>query len=262
MHVDRTLARDAFEAYVSGYDARNPRIALKVEHTIRVAELCDEIARSLGLSPEEIDLAWLVGLLHDVGRFEQVRRYNSFNDRATVSHAALGVEVLFGTRAQEGIIRNFAPSPDEDGLIRRSVALHSELRLPDSLEERDRTFCNILRDADKIDILKVNCINTSEEIYGVSNREMAESILSDEVERVFYEHRCIPRDIKSSPIDLVVGHICFAYELVYPISLEIVLKQGHLQQILDRRFEDPDTDKRFRRMGQHIRMWACEKVRL
>lgn len=258
MHVDRTQARGAFDAYVSGYDEQNPRIALKAEHTIRVAELCDEIARSLGLSSEDVDLAWLVGLLHDIGRFEQVRRYDSFNDRATVSHAALGIEVLFGTRGQKGIIRRFASSPEEDDLIRRAVALHSELGLPDGLDKRHRTFCNILRDADKIDILKVNCINTPEEIYGVSEREMAESIISDEVERAFYEHRCIPRTIKRSPIDLIVGHVCFAYELVYPTSLEIVLRQGHLQQILGRRFDDPKTDERFRRMGEHMRAWISE----
>jgi putative nucleotidyltransferase with HDIG domain len=261
MHVDRTLARGAFDAYVSRYDARNPRIALKVEHTARVADLCDEIARSLGLSHEDVDLAWLVGLLHDIGRFEQVRRFDSFNDRATVSHAALGVEVLFSTREQGGIIRRFAPSPEEDDLIRRAVALHSELALPDRLDERDRTFCNILRDADKIDILKVNCINTAEEIYGVSEREMAESQLTDEVEQAFYEHRCIPRGIKKSPVDLVVGHVCFAYELVYPISLEIMLRQGHLQQILERRFDDPETDRRFRSMGRHMMEWVGERVR-
>ena len=42
-------------------------------------------------------------------------------------------------------------------------------RLPDSeeLDERTAMFCHILRDADKIDILKVNVEFPLEEIYNV-----------------------------------------------------------------------------------------------
>jgi HD superfamily phosphohydrolase YqeK len=76
MHIDRDRAAHAFERYVERFDPQDPKIALKVEHTRRVADLAEKIARSLpeGASPEYVDLAWLLGLLHDVGRFEQVRR--------------------------------------------------------------------------------------------------------------------------------------------------------------------------------------------
>ena len=68
--LDRQKARAAFAAYVAPYDMENPRIALKVAHTYRVAALCERIARAEGLSSEEADIAWLCGLLHDIGRFE------------------------------------------------------------------------------------------------------------------------------------------------------------------------------------------------
>ena len=54
------------------------RVKLKIDHTYRVAALCARIAQSLALPPEDVDLAWLSGILHDVGRFEQLRRYNTF----------------------------------------------------------------------------------------------------------------------------------------------------------------------------------------
>ena len=47
------------------------------------------------MSKEDIDLAWLTGLLHDIGRFEQVRRYGTFNDAKSIDHGKLGVEILF-----------------------------------------------------------------------------------------------------------------------------------------------------------------------
>lgn len=73
--IDKDKARRAFEDYTNRYDVTNKKIWLKVEHTYRVAELCEVISASVGYAGQDDALAWLVGLLHDVGRFEQIRRY-------------------------------------------------------------------------------------------------------------------------------------------------------------------------------------------
>lgn len=88
--IDRDRARAAFKSYTDAYDATNPRIALKIEHTYHVAEACDAVAREQGWSSEDIDLAWLCGLLHDMGRFEQLRRWDTFKDAESMSHAGAG----------------------------------------------------------------------------------------------------------------------------------------------------------------------------
>lgn len=156
--IDRDRARVAFKSYTDAYDATNPRIALKIEHTYHVAEACDAIAREQGWSPEDIDLAWLCGLLHDMGRFEQLRRWDTFKDAESMSHAALGVEVLFGENPADApattSIREFIDNPAEDELICASIACHSDFRLPAQLDERTRRFCDIVRDGDKIDIMR------------------------------------------------------------------------------------------------------------
>ena len=70
--IDRARASEAFKTYTDAYDAANPRIALKIEHTYHVAETCDAVAREQGWVPEDIDLAWLCGLLHDMDRFNHI----------------------------------------------------------------------------------------------------------------------------------------------------------------------------------------------
>ena len=250
--VDRTHARAAFDAYVADYDPTNPRIALKVEHTLRVAELCARIAASIEMSPEDIELAWLLGLLHDIGRFEQVRRFDTFNDRLSVSHAALGVEILFDEGEGDSLIRCFLDDDRDDELIRTAVALHSAYSLPGALDTRTRTFCELLRDADKIDILKVNCSCPIEDIYGMSESIMRASALSPDCVAVFYEHRCIPGAIRTYPADIMLGHICFAWELVFEESIAIVREQGYLRQMLHRSWDDPTTAARFAEMAAHM----------
>ena len=46
--IDRGRANTAFKRYTDAYDAANPRIALKIEHTYHVAEACDAVAREQG----------------------------------------------------------------------------------------------------------------------------------------------------------------------------------------------------------------------
>ena len=71
MKINREKALAAFQEYTDRYDSSRDMIRLKIEHTYRVCGLCQQIARSLDLPEEEVDIAWLTGLLHDVGRFEQ-----------------------------------------------------------------------------------------------------------------------------------------------------------------------------------------------
>ena len=252
MVVNRDNALDAFNAYAGEYDSRNPRIALKIDHTLRVAALCDRIARSLALSEDDVDLAWLLGLLHDIGRFEQLRRFDSFSD-SLVDHATLGAHVLFD---QEGpstaLVRRFTPDSSEDALIRTAVQTHSAYRLPADQTPRTRMFCNILRDADKIDILEVNCTSPIEDIYNVPESAMVQSELSPECVEIFYEHRCIPRGIRRHPADIMLSHICFAWELVFEESLTIAREQGHLQTMLHRTWKNPETQSAFKEIATHM----------
>lgn len=241
-------ALERFRSYVSSYDPANPRIALKIAHTLRVADLCERIA------PCEKDIAWLCGLLHDIGRFEQVRRYDTFNDAASVNHATLGVQVLFD-EGEAPLIRSFIPSEAHDELIRTAIATHSDFRLPKELDRRTKMHCTTLRDADKIDIIKVNCICPIDDIYGVTENDMAASLLSPEVVECFYDHSTVPRGIRRYPADILVGHICFAWELEHHASLQILCEQGHIFDMLSRTFTNPQTQETFTAMAVHMKEW-------
>lgn len=88
--IDLEKARQYFNQYVSHYDPNVPRICLKITHIKHVTSNSRQIAEMLGLLPEDQDLAELIGLLHDIGRFEQVRKYNTFSDKNSVNHAEKG----------------------------------------------------------------------------------------------------------------------------------------------------------------------------
>ena len=265
--IDRSRATAAFKRYTDAYDAANPRIALKIEHTYHVAEACDGVARVQGWSTEDIDLAWLCGLLHDMGRFEQLRRWDTFKDAESVSHAALGVEVLFGKTPADApavtSIRDFIDDPVEDELIRASIAYHSNFRLPAQLGERTRRFCDIVRDGDKIDIMRTIADSTVDTILKVNEDAFLASHFSAPTLAAFDEHRCVTRDERNEPADYLVGLICFMFELVYPASRALARGQGDIYRLLDapfgitRPFTDPATQATWERLKKEMRAWLA-----
>ena len=59
MKIDRVRAQRAFAAYTAHYNAADPKVKLKIDHTYRVAALCARIAQSLALPPEDVDFSVL-----------------------------------------------------------------------------------------------------------------------------------------------------------------------------------------------------------
>lgn len=241
MKIDREKAKKAFDKYVSSYDISDTKIKLKIEHTARVCALCEEIAKASGFDKESQEIAWLTGLLHDVGRFEQLRRYGTFTDALSIDHAEFGADILF----RENKIRDYIDDVSEDVLIEKVIRCHSAYRVPDNYTKREKEFSDILRDADKIDILKVNIEFPLEEIYNVTTKELKNSAVTKEVMQAFYEGHAVLRNLKKTPADNVVGHISLVYELVYPVSTKIMYEQGYLDKLMDFHSELEETNRQF-----------------
>lgn len=294
MKIDRQHVQDVFGKYTDAYDSKDPKIALKIEHTYHVAEVADQVAHSLGLSQEDCDLAWILGMLHDVGRFEQVRRYGTFVDSQSIAHALMSCQVLFpedygveesvframpnghfgslsdylmagdgtGDDETEGGMEGCADDNkvdtalDEklDGkhkvesdewrhIIKLAISVHSALRIPDDITEREAMFCNILRDADKVDIFRVNVETPLTDIINTTEEEIRTSCVTADVMPAILEHHVVPRDRKFTAADHIVSHCCLAFELVYKKSREIAVEQGYLKTLTEYVSENPETNQ-------------------
>lgn len=246
--IEKEKVKKVFHEYTDHYDLTDDKVRLKVEHTYRVADLCERIAVAEKMSEYEQKLAWLLGMMHDVGRFEQLRRFQTFADAQSVDHAALGADILF----HEGHIRDYVQEVDEDTLIETAVRWHSAYRLPEDLDERTRKFANILRDADKIDILKVNVDFSLEKIDNTTTEKLRHDEISEEVLKSFYEHHAILHSLRKTAVDNVAGHCSLVFELVFPESLRIVKEQDFIWKLLDYQTDNPVTRRQFAGMKEEM----------
>ena len=242
MKINKEHVRNTFADYTDNYNPADPKIKLKIDHTYRVAEFCYEIAESIGLSNEDKDVAWLSGMLHDLGRFEQIRRYGTFNDSLSIDHAKLSADLLF----EEHLVNDYVEGFEQDDMrdiIELAIRSHSAYRIPEGITDREKMFCDILRDADKIDIFRVNIDTPPEEIYNVTTEDLKNSVVSDAVMQCFEEEHAVLRSLKETAIDNLVAHMALTFELVYPKSRQLVDEQGYLAQMMNYESENEITKK-------------------
>ncbi len=252
MRIDRDTVKKAFVEHTSRYDGRDSRIRLKIAHTYRVAAIGEQIAGSLGLSGADADLAWLAGMLHDVGRFEQLRRFGTFSDADSMDHAQFAIKLLF----EEGSLWEYLPARCDGGyereleILRSAIGNHNTYQIEEGLDERTEMFCNILRDADKVDIFRVICEKDRRDAFGFTAQQLWSSGVTPEVEQAFMEHHAVLRSLKRQPADHIIAIAAMAFELVYPESRRIAREQGYLFRLLDCSFEKRETEEIFARLRQ------------
>jgi len=156
--ADITRHEEWFAAYAAGKiagagpDAEPMR--LKCEHTRRVLAGAREIVQAEQFPPRLARAALLAALYHDVGRFDQYLRYRSFNDRVSCNHAVLGIKIINRERCLDG--EEMRPA------IGAAVTLHNRFVLPAALPDDLRRITQVVRDADKLDILRL----MDEELHG------------------------------------------------------------------------------------------------
>src|SRR5574344_2948436 len=78
-----------FINFVKEYDLKDSNISRKIFHTQVVANACFQIACKLELNESDTNLAYVGGILHDIGRFEQWKLYKTYSDKQSVDHAEI-----------------------------------------------------------------------------------------------------------------------------------------------------------------------------
>ena len=235
-------ANEFFESYVDSFSGLTPgqqeNFKIKKEHSFRVAENAAKLGKMLNLNGDDQKVAYLSGLLHDIGRFEQLSNYNTFNDTTSVDHAAHSVEVLKEKNVLAGI--------DEElqELVFFSVYYHNKLQLPKKGKEREMMHARLLRDSDKLDILKVLT-----DYYSDKNKKPNHTLtwelpvggtVSLPVAKEILAGRLVPKKEVKNEIDVKIMQLSWVFDLNYKSSFEIIFENRLFEKIYNTL---PKTDR-------------------
>lgn len=226
-----TKQETEFMNYVNSYLQYGERIELKINHSIRVQNICIEIAKSLNLNEEDIELAGLCGLLHDIGRFEQWKQFKTYRDKGTVDHGNLGYKIL----KKDNFIRKFNPNPENDSIILKAVKYHNKYEIAKSMTKKEKMFTNITRDADKLDLLYLYKIN----VFHVDSENKS---FNDNVYKSLLDKKLVSNNLVESKIDATAVRLGFVFDLNYKKSYEIIKNEDYLNDTIEKQINETTNE--------------------
>ena len=235
---DFDAAKAAFEAYLDEYDRADDKIHLKIVHTYGVVDAAEDIARRMGLGEEDVQLAKVIGLLHDIGRFEQIKRFDSF-EPGTMEHAVYGAQLLFGP---EKMIRRFVKDDRFDSLICTAIEKHSDFKLEGIHDARTLFHAKLIRDADKLDNCRVKLEASVEAMLGVSEKAAGEGLISPAVWESCLRRESVLSADRHVPVDYWVSYLAQYYDINFPETCEIIEEEDYITRIAGRlTYQEQDT---------------------
>ena len=203
---------------------------LKLQHTLNVLENARRIVEGENFDTHTARLCLLAALYHDVGRFEQYLRYHTFRDRESCNHGQMGVRILKAQGCLNG------ESPKTRKLVMAAVGMHNRFALPAQTQPLIARITNVVRDADKLDILRI----MDEHLSGpapynptvVLQQPDDPTVASEAVLRAVFEHRVAAYAALRCVNDFRLLLGTWFFDLHFATCHKKFLQDGHARNLL------------------------------
>lgn len=258
--IDFDKAEKAFKDYLKAYNLDDGYIKLKIKHTYEVMKKSEYIANNLKLDNENIELAKLIGLLHDLGRFEQAKKTNSFVDGKKFEHANYCVKILF----EDNLIRNFIEDNSYDDIIKKAIYNHNKYEIENNLNEEELLHSKIIRDADKLDIFRVMQEDEFKNIFiGMYNEETLNyEKISQNVYNNLINNKCVLIENRKTQIDCWACIIGFIFDLNFDTSLKYVKENNYIDILIDRiDYKNKDTKQKMEQIRKNTKEYIEKNIK-
>lgn len=213
--------------FISSKESARKIFEIKREHCLHVAENCRDIAGDLGWGKHETAIAEILGLLHDTGRFSQFVEYGTFMDTISIDHGARGVEVV----KRAGIIDSLEMR--DRARIIDGIFLHNRRTIPPESAPDSLPFVKLVRDADKLDILRIGVERMDSGVFfehlrtavGITKKGPATPAAVEDV----LARRLVSLEHLHTVEDCILMQISWVSDISYSSTLRRVMDHGYLE---------------------------------
>lgn len=231
-------AEQEFLKFAEQYDLTFPKMKRKLQHSFRVMENAKNIAKSLNLNNDEIEIATLIGLLHDIGHFEEIKEKDILKLNTKIDHGDLGIEIL----QKNNYLRKFIKENTYDNIILKAIKNHNKFKIINELTKKELLFAKIIRDADKLDIFYEGATlfwTQSEQIEKINNSKISDIVIQN-----FDNHIYFDRKFLQTEVDKIIHFVSLIFDINFNYDFEIIKKENYINIILNKfTFEDENTSK-------------------
>lgn len=210
-----------FEQYVRKYDMNNINIKARYFHSLKVMEICKDLATGLGIfSEEEIAVCELIGLFHEIGNFSKTPNY--YMDSNDDDTAEKSVNILFN----KGLLREISKETKYDNMIKLAIYSCDRVGFPSDIDEKTKHMCAILKDANNLDSFRL-----------FVNYPYVDTMIKDYPNNLIYEEfkkfKTISSKMSENSSDTVLIVLSKMYSFNYKYSYYLLKQNDYLSKLYE-----------------------------
>ena len=225
-------------------------ILIKEKHTGYVTSNSVELAKFLKLNQHDVELAEIIGLFHDVGRFRQYSIYKTFNDADSEDHADLGMKVISELDFFKKI------SAEDFEIAKFAIQQHNKKEIALIDDERKILFAKIIRDADKLDIYRVLepflAQENADKMPNFIKGKTRPDISPDFVENFVTGEQADYRKIRTNG-DRKIVRLMWIYDINFSWTMQKIVERGFIEKIVSNLPMDERVAEGVRRLKLHVK---------
>jgi len=229
-----------FDDYVNSFDTLGKGINRKIFHSKRVAIINAKLAMDLKWSFDDVKLAKQIGLLHDIGRFDEWKKFKKYG-KNKFDHGEHGVNIL----KHNNYLNKFNVLKEEDkDILYEAIYYHNKYQLPNNINKHAK----LLRDADKIDILYLHTIDDG--LYSYNNNYS--NTISSKIHKDFMEEKSILVNDVNTYAEFMVLILAFIFDINYEYSLKIIIDNNFIEKIYNKLDNKEIYEAYFNKINNYI----------
>ena len=227
--------RTWYDAYVLEFSSEDPEIQINIdllkEHASRVIENVNELALSINFDESNLFLLQAAALLHDIGRFEQLVKHGTYADNEDSNHIQIGLSVI----EEHEVLK--ALEEEERQLVIDCVKKHDLSELPKNSDEHSLAMIDLLRDADRIDVLRiVSDYYTHKKVH--PNRHLDMELkdmpaIAKKIGKAVMAEKVATREDVVTLNDLKLYQMSWIFDMKHKRSFKMVSEKSYIKAIFE-----------------------------
>ena len=248
LELDQEISK-VFDNYVNRYDSTDEDIEYKYYHSYRVMNYSKFLAEKLNLSKEDRNLATIIGLFHDIGRFEQDKKYDSFDDTEEFDHGDYGERILL----KQGLIEQLPVAYEHYPLVGKAIRYHNKYSIGEGLNEQELLHAKIIRDADKLDI--IDYMPRKKVRLKVFEQTDDSFSIRDSIKEEFFKEQQIHLKDKTNKTEQekVITMLALVFDLSFKYTAEYIIDNGILETFYNNLLNKEKYKEYFDLAKKHVR---------
>jgi hypothetical protein len=157
----------------------------------------------------------------------------------------------------DNYIEKYCDDKLTQALIIKAVKYHNKYKIADDIEGDELTYCKLIRDADKIDILNYMEYEDITKLFDF--KTILKDDLSDKVYKEMLDNKVVNRYDAKTKLDDYMLEIGFIYDVNYDISVKLIKKNKSIDKLYDR-IKDAKEIEKINEIKEHVDEYMNKRI--